>query len=176
MPRQKTARRSAVQQEIGQTAPFRSPAQEATVALLRTASIVSRALSRVVEPFGLSLAQYNALRIVRGAGAVGIATLAIRERMIEEGTTITRLLDKLEDAGLVRRERDFPDRRQVICHATAAGRALLDRLDPLVDASDAEAVAALDDDQIEELVLLLDLVRAANAERGAARTAATARA
>ena len=81
------------------------------MALLRTASVVRRAVERVVEPSGLSLAQYNALRIVRGAGAGGIPTLAIRERMLEEGTTITRLLDKLEDAGLVRRERSFPDRR-----------------------------------------------------------------
>jgi MarR family transcriptional regulator, organic hydroperoxide resistance regulator len=168
------ARRSAVQSEIGQRTPFRSPAQEATVALLRTASIVSRAVARVVEPFGLSLAQYNALRVVRGAGAAGIPTLAIRDRMIEEGTTITRLLDKLESAGLVRRERSFPDRRQVICIATPAGRALLDRLDPLVDASDAEAMAALDDAEVERLVALLDLVRAANAERGAARTAPAA--
>src|SRR5690349_23289933 len=103
MPRQ-----SRVQAEIGQKSPFRSPQQEATVALLRTASIVGRALARVVEPFGLSLAQYNALRVVRGAGAGGIATLAIRDRMIEEGTTITRLLDKLEAAGLITRERALP--------------------------------------------------------------------
>src|ERR671921_535272 len=113
-------RRSAVQAEIGQKSPFRSPQQEATVALLRTASIVSRALARVVEPFGLSNAQYNALRIIRGAGAGGIPTLAIRDRMIEEGTTITRLLDKLEEAGLIRHERSLPDRRQVMCFVSDA--------------------------------------------------------
>ena len=134
--------------------------------------MVSRALARVVEPAGLSLAQYNALRIVRGAGTGGIATLAIRERMIEEGTTITRLLDKLEGAGLIRRERALPDRRHVICVATDAGRRLLDRLDPLVDASDAAAMAELDPDEQTRLIELLDRVRAANAERGAARTAA----
>jgi hypothetical protein len=65
---------SAVQNEIRQTKPFRSTAQEATIALLRTASIVNRALARVVEPYGLSLAQYNALRIIRGAGSGGIPT------------------------------------------------------------------------------------------------------
>jgi DNA-binding MarR family transcriptional regulator len=167
-------RRSRVQTEIGQRTPFRSAAQEATVALLRTASVVGRALTRIVEPFGLSVAQYNALRIIRGAGAGGIPTLAIRERMIEEGTTITRLLDKLEEARLIRRERSFPDRRQVICVATPAGKALLDKLDPLVDAADAEAVAALDDAELEQLIALLDTVRAANAERGAPRSAPAA--
>ena len=165
-------RRSRLQTEIKQRKPFRSRGQEATIALLRTASVVSRAVARVVEPAGLSLAQYNALRIIRGAGAAGIPTLAVRERMIEEGTTITRLLDKLEESGLISRERAAPDRRQVICYVTAAGRRLLDRLDPLVDASDAEAVDALDDAELEQLIAMLDTIRAGNAHRGAARSAA----
>jgi MarR family transcriptional regulator, organic hydroperoxide resistance regulator len=163
---------SAVGREIGQRRPFRSQAQEATIALLRTASVVSRALERVVEPYGLSLAQYNALRIIRGAGSAGIPTLAIRERMIEEGTTITRLLDKLEGAGLVRRERTLPDRRQVICYVTAAGTRLLADLDSKVDASDEAVVAALDRDELGPFIAMLDAIRKANANRGAPRTVA----
>jgi DNA-binding MarR family transcriptional regulator len=165
-------RASAVQREIRQSKPFRSAAQEATIALLRTASVVSRALARVVEPSGLSLAQYNALRIIRGAGTGGIATLSIRERMIEEGTTITRLLDKLEDADLIRRERSFPDRRQVLCFATDAGRKLLESLDPVVNAADEEAVASLSEAQLDRFIELLDAVRKTNAKRGAPRSAA----
>ena len=163
-------KRSPVQSEIHQSRPFRSKKQEATIALLRTASVVSRALSRVLEPWGLSLAQYNALRIIRGAGSGGIATLAIRERMIEEGTTITRILDKLEAAGYIGRERSDPDRRQVVCVATAAGARLLDKIDPAVDAADEEAVASLSARQIAEFIGLLDAVRAGNARRGAPRT------
>src|SRR5690606_32845531 len=128
---------SRVQQEIGQRAAFHSTGQEATVALLRTASVVRRALSRVIEPSGLSLAQYNALRIIRGAGSAGIATLAIRARMIEEGTTSTRLLNEL---------------------------------DPLVDAADADVMSALSDSQQKQFIRLLDRVREANSERGAPRT------
>jgi DNA-binding MarR family transcriptional regulator len=163
-----------VQHELKHSKGFRSRAQEATVALLRTASIVGRTYTPVLLPHGLSFAQYNALRIIRGAGSGGIPTLAIRDRMIEEGTTITRLLDKLEDAGLIRRERNDADRRQVFCVTTADGRRLLDRLDPQIDAADEEAVAVLDDDALERLVELLDIVRAANAERGAPRTATRA--
>ena len=174
MPTSKPTQRpraSAIQRELRQTKPFRSVAQEATVALLRTASVVNRAAARVIEPAGLSLAQYNALRIIRGAGTGGIATLSIRERMIDEGTTITRLLDKLEDAGFIRRERTVPDRRQVMCYVTDAGRALLDDLDPRVNAMDEEAVSALSGEQLEQLIELLDILRASNAERGAPRTA-----
>ena len=166
----KRSSRSLVQSEIKQGRPFHSAKQEATVALLRTASVVRRAISRVLEPHGLSTAQYNALRIIRGAGVGGIPTLAIRERMIEEGTTITRLLDKLENAKLIRRQRSLPDRRQVICHATAEGKKLLDRLDPSVDAADEQAVASLRPQQLQQFIETLDHVRAANAERGAPRT------
>lgn len=164
------ARTSGVQGDIKQSRGFRSKAQEGTIALLRTASVVSRTLSRVLEPWGLSLAQYNALRIIRGAGTGGIPTLAIRERMIEEGTTITRLLDKLEAAGLIERERSLPDRRQVICRATAEGKQWLDEIDPVIDAADEEAVAALGPRQLQQFIAMLDVVRQANAERGAPRT------
>ena len=163
-------KRSSVRSEIRQSRPFRSKKQEATIALLRTASVVSRALSRVLEPWSLSLAQYNALRIIRGAGADGIATLAIRERMIEEGTTITRILDRLEESGYIGRERDFPDRRQVKCQVTTDGRRLLDRIDPIVDSADEEAMESLSVRDVEQFVDMLDTIRAANAERGAPRT------
>lgn len=165
-------RASAVQAEIGQSRPFRSTGQEATVALLRTASVISRIMSRIVEPYGLSLAQYNALRIIRGAGNPGIPTLAIRERMLDQGTTITRLLDKLEAAGYIERERSLPDRRQVICRASTEGKALLDEVNPLIDDADDEVMASLTPRRLEQFIELLDDIRAANAERGAARTMA----
>ena len=148
-----------VRGEIRQNKPFRSRKQEGAIALLRTASVVRRAIARVVEPHGLSLAQYNALRIVRGAGAGGVATLAIRDRMIEEGTTITRLLDRLESAGLIRRERSVPDRRQVVCRVTDAGKKLLDKLDPLVDAADEATMASLNKHDLDQFITLLDRIR-----------------
>src|SRR5262249_28068043 len=125
-------------------------------------------------PAGVSWAQYNALRIIRGAGRAGIPTLAIRERMIDEGTTITRLLDKLEASGLITRERADPDRRQVLCHATEDGRRLLDQLDPKVDALDEAAVGFLPAARLTALIRTLDEVRQVNAERGAARSSAVA--
>lgn len=173
-PSRRRPRSSAIQREIGQARPFRSLSQEGTVALLRTASVVTRAFARAIEPSGLSFAQYNALRIVRGAGAAGIPTLAIRDRMIDEGTTVTRLLDKLEAAGLIARERSVPDRRQVICHATPAGKRLLDRLDPQVDALDDEVLGFLAPSRLEAFIGVLDQVRRHNAERGAPRSTARA--
>ena len=162
-------RASAIQAELAQSRPFRSAAQEATVALLRTASVLNRRLARLLEPWGLSPAQYNALRIVRGAGSAGIATCTVRERMIEEGTTITRLVDKLEAAGLIARERSLPDRRQVICRATPAGIRVLEALDPVIDDADEEMMDVLGDEQLEQLVTMLDAIRGGSAASAAPR-------
>jgi len=148
-----------LQQEIQQARPFRSQSQEATIALMRTASVVSRRLARVVEPHGLSLAQYNVLRILRGAGEEGLPTLAIRDRMIDEGSTVTRLLDKLETASLVLRDRSRPDRRQVLCRITVQGQALLTILDPQIDATDRASMAMLTPAQRDTLLSILAAVR-----------------
>jgi len=169
MPPARSRRGGSLQAEMGQRRPFRSKRQEAAVALLRTASVVTRAFARLVEPSELSWPQYNAIRIVRGAGSGGIATLTIRERMIDEGTTITRLLDKLEAAGLIRRERSRPDRRQVLCFVTPEGRRLLDGLDPKVDALDEEVTAELSETRLTAFIDMLDDIRQANAGRGAPR-------
>ncbi len=161
MPSDRPSSRS-VQQEIQQTRPFRSRTQEATIALLRTASVVSRRYARLVEPRGLSLAQYNVLRILRGAGNEGLPTLAIRDRMIDEGSTVTRLLDKLEQADLVSRDRSRPDRRQVLCRITPHGEALLAELDPAMDAADTEVMSVLAPEQLATFIELLASVRTGN--------------
>lgn len=148
-----------LQKELQQTRPFRSESQEATLALLRTASVVSRRYARLVEPHGISLAQYNVLRILRGAGPEGLPTLAIRDRMIEEGSTVTRLLDKLEASGLVHRSRCRPDRRQVLCTVTDAGLALLATLDPSFDVTDERSMSMLDHETRRQLLDILARVR-----------------
>ena len=167
MPR----RSSALQDEIKQTKPFRSSAEEVVVSVLRTAAVMQRSLAQVVEAHGITIQQYNVLRILRGAGDAGLPTLAIRDRMVEEAAGITRLLDKLESAGHVVRERSTPDRRQVLCHITPTGASLITSLDGPMDAANQRAGANLDDEEREQLVELLGAVRAALAPpaQGSAR-------
>lgn len=130
------------------------------MSILRTAAVVQRHFSSVVEGSGVTIQQYNVLRILRGAGAAGIPTLAVRDRMIEEAAGITRLLDKLETAGYVMRERSTPDRRQVLCQITPAGLRLLAGLDEPVDAATEFSLAMLEDHEKLSLVELLGAVRA----------------
>lgn len=154
---------SRIQQEIKQTRPFRSTAQEAGIALLRTTDLVRRRMSAALEAEDVTVQQYNVLRILRGAGPEGLPTLEIAERMIEQAPGITRLLDRLEAKGLVSRERCPTDRRQVTCRIAKPGLALLAALDPMVDALDDSMLGNLTRTELKQLIHLLDRIRAAPA-------------
>ena len=148
-----------IQDEIQQRQPFRSRGQEGLLSLLRTADQLKRHVASVVEPYGLTLQQFNVLRILRGAGARGLPTLDIAERMIEQAPGITRLLDRLERKALVRRERCPRDRRQVLVAITAGGLRLLKGLDRPVAEADDELLARLGPRRTLTLIRLLDAVR-----------------
>jgi DNA-binding MarR family transcriptional regulator len=152
-------RQSALQKEISQRRPFASLEQETSLGVVRTASLVRRAITKVVSPFGITQPQYNVLRILRGAGKGGLPTLEVRERMIDEAPGITRLVNKLERAGLLRRERSTPDRRQVICAITAKGLDVLARIDPLIGVADKAGTAGLSQAEQRTVIRLLDKVR-----------------
>ena len=154
-------RRSGLQAELKQTRPFRSSGEEAAVALLRTADLLRREFAAVLAPTDITVQQYNVLRILRGAGAAGLPTLEIAERLIERAPGITRLVDCLEDAGLVARERSTEDRRAVVCRATSKGLALLAGLDEAVDAADESALGMLTERERRELIRVLEKVREA---------------
>lgn len=152
---------SALQREIRQKKPFRSAAQEAVLGLLRTADVVRRLIARSLEPYDVTPQQYNVLRILRGAGAEGLPTLTIGERMLEDSPGVTRLIDRLIAKGLVSRKRSTEDRRQVLCQITQAGLDLLVQIDALVEGRDEDAVSVLTPDEQKELIRLLDRIRAA---------------
>jgi DNA-binding MarR family transcriptional regulator len=156
-------RRSAIQREIRQTRPFATPEQEGVLGVLRTADVLRRHLSSLVEPHDITIQQFNVLRILRGAGASGLPTLDVADRMIEQAPGITRLMDRLEAKGLVRRVRCPRDRRQVLGYITPRGLSLLARLDAVVERGDSAALGGLKRGEALKLIRLLDAIRAGHA-------------
>ena len=151
---------TTVGKEIKQTRPFASKGQEATIALLRTADVVRRRLSKVVEREGTTLQQYNVLRILRGA-TTGLSALEIGDRLIEETPGVSRLIDRLVAKKLVRRGRSADDRRRLECSITALGLELLSRLEDDVNRADAAPMDVLSRNDVRALIALLDRIRAA---------------
>jgi len=152
----------SVADELRQARPFRSPAQEALLGVVLTGDRILARMSEVLaEQTDITRQQYNVLRILRGAGPAGLPTLSIAERMIERTPGITRLIDRLELKGLIQRQRQGEDRRQVHCKATKTGLKLLARLDPVIDGLDDRPLAVLGAAELRQLVALLDRLRAA---------------
>jgi len=140
-------------------------AHSAAVSLLRAADLVRRQTAAVVEPRGITVQQFNVLRILRGAvagGGTGLPTLEVGARMIEQTPGVTRLLDRLEAKSLVRRERCREDRRQHLCRITPKGLEVLAGLDEPVVAGSREALRGLTAAQQAELLSLLDALREAH--------------
>jgi DNA-binding MarR family transcriptional regulator len=127
--------------------------------ILRTASYLRRSYADIFEKWDITFQQYNVVRILRGAGASGLPTLEIAERMIDETPGITRLLDRLEAKKLIRRERPRNNRRLVICYATQKGLALLEKLDAPVRARVQASAERLSDKEVENLLASLARIR-----------------
>jgi DNA-binding MarR family transcriptional regulator len=99
------------------------------ISVQRTADWLLQGVERLLKEQRLSPAQYNVLRILRGAGPPGLSCREIAERMITRDPDMTRLLDRMEKRGVVARERQQIDRRVVTTRVTPAGLKLLKALD-----------------------------------------------
>lgn len=150
----------SIGEDIKQQKPFRTRSQEVYLGLIRAADDLKRQTSAVLEVGGVTLQQYNVLRILRGAGQRGLPTLTIGERMIERTPGVTRLIDRMERKGWVARERCTEDRRRVWCSITEEGLALIEPLDDPVNALDDFLHGPLDDTELTALVDYLDRIRA----------------
>jgi DNA-binding MarR family transcriptional regulator len=119
--------------------------KEAVLSLLEAADRTRRHFTGILEPWGLTLQQYNVLRILRGAGPGGLPTLEIGERMIEKTPGVSRLVDRLEAHGWVKRERCREDRRRVLCSLTDKASKTLAELDGPIAQADENCLAGLNE-------------------------------
>ncbi|HEX8273039.1 MAG TPA: MarR family transcriptional regulator [Longimicrobiaceae bacterium] len=135
-----------------------SAEQRVAVALAR---VVSRGLyqaEQLIKPHGLTATQYNVLRILNGAGPEGLCGTEIGSRLVSPVPDMTRLLDRMAEAGLLVRERDPEHRRFVRARLTEAGRAKLLETTPVLDAMHREQFRRLSPEQLATLRSLLDLL------------------
>lgn len=149
----------ALREEIRQNRPFRSLEQEAYLNLARTASLLTDGLEQVLKQARISLPQYNVLRILRGAQPAGLCRNEVRDRMISRMPDMTRLLDRMEGAGLVTRTRAAEDRRLVTTQITPRAVRLLDELDEAVAAEHQRQLGHMSRTELRTLIDLLSRVR-----------------
>jgi DNA-binding MarR family transcriptional regulator len=148
-----------IQAEIKQSKPLGSLEEEAYLNLQRTANALEQRMAELLRAHDLTLAQYNVLRILRGAGHDGLNASDIAGRMISRDPDITRLVDRLEKRGLVERWRCTHDRRVVWTRLSPDGRALVDPLDAPVDALHQDMLSHMTRERLRLLVELLEEAR-----------------
>lgn len=153
-----------LKQEIKQKRPFRSVQEEVVLALARTADLLSAPMNELLRTADLSASQYNVLRILRGAGDEGLPCGEISSRMVRRDPDLTRLLDRLEARGLVKRARGVADRRVVTATITPAALELLEELDEPVDEMLKRTLAGVPVSRLKMLLEILEEFRSAAAK------------
>ncbi len=106
-----------------------TPENAVFIAILKTADALGQEAEQLLKSHGLTGAQYNVLRILRGAGPDGLPCSGIGDRMISHDPDMTRLLDRMEKRRLISRARQTDDRRVVLTRITREGLELLKTLD-----------------------------------------------
>jgi DNA-binding MarR family transcriptional regulator len=149
----------SIQAELKQRKPFRTLEEEAAVSLARTAAVLEYAVADLLRHHGLTPTQYNVLRILRGAEPDGLGRNEVRERLVFKVSDATRLLDRLEEMGLVERTRGGEDRRVVVARITRKGLDLLAPLDGEIERFHRQKLGHIGQRKLRTLLSLLAQAR-----------------
>lgn len=133
------------------------PLRESVDLNIKLASaVLERKFEIILEKYGITVSQFNVLRILKGVYPEGHARCDIALRMIERSPDLTRLIDKLENQELVERERTKHDRRMSITRITKKGIKLVEVVKPLVDDEHNNTTMNLTDAECRQLSNLLE--------------------
>ena len=149
----------SIETDIKQTTPFRSPYQRVLVNIMYTSNWLASSQMQLLKPFGLTLQQYNVLRILRGQSPNPVKVTDITERMLDKMSNASRLVDKLVAKNLVLRTECPSDRRAVDVVITEEGLAMLKKLDVYQNEWAAVQRGKLSEEEAGYLSQLLDRLR-----------------
>jgi DNA-binding MarR family transcriptional regulator len=149
-----------LEDEIKQSA-FQSEGQKAYLNILFTSGWLSLRQAAAFRPYGVTLPQFNILRILRGQHPKPATVAMLIERMLDKTSNASRIVDKLEEKKLVTRTVCPANRRAVDIRITEAGLALLQQVDEshLTDFRQS-GLDTLTDEELKQLNYLLDKLRA----------------
>ncbi|WP_347158562.1 MarR family winged helix-turn-helix transcriptional regulator [Pontibacter chitinilyticus] len=147
-----------IEEEIQQSA-FKSEYHKAYINLIYTSGWLQQAQAALFKPYGLTLPQFNILRILRGQHPKPATISLLIERMLDKTSNASRIVDKLEAKGLVTRKQCPEDRRTVDVLITEKGLALLQQMDGLEGGSLKAGITQLSEQEAKELNRLLNKIR-----------------
>ncbi|MEZ4875096.1 MAG: MarR family transcriptional regulator [Flavobacteriaceae bacterium] len=147
-----------IEDAIKNTTPL-SLFSKTVINVMYTSRYIEELSAAHFKEFDLTAQQYNVLRILRGQKGVPANLSTIQERMIDKSSNTTRLIDKLIQKGLVKREICKKNRRKIEVFITQIGLDILKKMDPLIENSNQHIVENLSNDELEKLNTLLNKLR-----------------
>lgn len=143
-------------EEALKTKKFVDQYHRAVLNILYSSAQIRRMHNHVLKQYDLTIPQYNVLRILRGSHPQPCTVRMIAERMIEENSNASRVVDKLKVKGLVSRFISELDRRLVDINITDKGLELLKEIDGIEDLFGCNIYKALSQEEIVQLNTLID--------------------
>jgi DNA-binding MarR family transcriptional regulator len=149
-----------LKKRIKQTVDFDDPVGEAFLNVIVAADVIRNQTSAMMAKYNLTSGQYNVLRILRGVYPEGHSRCDIAQRMVENAPDVTRLVDRLENAGLVTRDRSDEDRRRSVTKITEKGLALMKEMDTDIKPENMPLYYRLTHEEARQLIELCEKIYA----------------
>ena len=148
----------SISDEIKQSS-FKNEETKAVINLIFTGNFIVQRQQAFMKPFGITMQQFNVLRILQGQKGQAISVLSITERMLDKMSNASRLVDKLFAKKLVSRVQCEKDRRAVDVYILPAGSALIAQIEVHLDEF-GKQISQLGEENLKQLNELLDQFRA----------------
>lgn len=150
----------ALKEELGFVNPIRDAAHEAVLNVVLTGEMLAKEATRLLRPFGLTEAQLNVLMLLKyQSDGGGLSQTRLGRMLLVNRSNVTGLIDRMEEAGWVKRSAETGDRRVKRVKLTPAGRRILGRAEKVYMARIREVMAGLPDDGCAALCRILEKVR-----------------
>ena len=127
------------------------------VQVMKGGNVFAEHIGNTLHPFGLSLQQFNVLRILRGRNGVAASLESITEDMIHRVSNTSRIVDKLLEKAFVKRAVCLENRRKVNIFITEKGLRLLKKIDKIINQTEETLTASLSKKEMDQLLQLLNL-------------------
>jgi DNA-binding MarR family transcriptional regulator len=126
------------------------------IKLIKMNCAINEQLMLVLKPFGISIQQFNVLRILRGQKGVAANLFTVQEKMVNKMSNTTRIIDKLIDKSFVERFICKENRRKIELFITEEGLNFLKKVDPVIDQTEEKMTNHLSEKEKQEMLILLN--------------------
>jgi DNA-binding MarR family transcriptional regulator len=125
---------------------------------MKGGNVFAEHIGNTLQPYGLSLQQFNVLRILRGRNGAAASLESVTGDMIHRMSNTSRIVDKLLEKGLVERVLCSENRRKVNIFITQRGLKLLKKIDRVINQTEETLTASLSKQELDQLLQLLNKI------------------